>query len=247
MRVSFDSNAWEKIFEPLDQNWVPVRSAIATGKISGFICESCFRIEAIPRAHRARYFAQPAIGVEFPMSIVMRDGQPHVHFMSIGPRDERHPGLPDAQSKKLRSALASGIRLMRAAAWLGLPSPSEIANMPFAQAEETNSEREQRRIYVSALIEKRGVGKALFDQIGGWNLDPGVPINEKKLSKACAEWADAELVAAHIAYQNDILCTNDWGLSAGNSIFDSRNRTWLSNEFGVRFVTLDELLGQICA
>jgi hypothetical protein len=153
--------------------------------------------------------------------------------MSIGPADESHPGMPEVQSNKLKNALAAGVRLMRGGAWLGLPSPVEIRD-PALFVQTNDPGREQRQINASAHIEARGVGKAAFDAAGGWNAQGGVPHSEKVLAKACAEWADGELVASHIAYRNDILCTNDQARAAGVSIFDSANRAWLAAEFGVR-------------
>ena len=244
MRISFDSNAWEKIFDPADQAWTSVRTALAEKRVEGFISEAGFRIEAIRKNERAAYFKEPAMDVSFPLSVVLRDGKPYIHLMSIGPNDDRHPGLPDIQSRKLKSALDAGIRLMRAAAWLGLPSPAGICDPAlFAQAADGDSERIQRQIDTLARIDARGVGKAAFDAAGGWN--GMAPEDEKKFRKACAEWADGEFVAAHIAYRNDILCTNDQARAAGRSVLDPTNRAWLSAEFGVRFATLEELLGQI--
>ena len=179
--------------------------------------------------------------VQFPFTIVMRDGSPYIHFMSIGPNDESHPGLPEIQSNKLKDALAAGVRLMRGAAWLGLPSPIELRD-PALFVQTSDPDREQRQIDALARIESRGVGKAAFDAAGGWNAQAGVSYNEKVFAKACAEWADGELVASHIAYRNDILCTNDRARAAGISIFDSNNREWLKSEFGIKFATLEELL-----
>jgi hypothetical protein len=244
MRVTFDSNIWEKVFDPDDRDWASVRSAIASGQITGFICEAAFRIEAIRKRERTAYFAEPAVDVQFPFSIVMRDGRPYVHFMSIGPNDESHPGLPEIQSDRLKDALAAGIRIMRGAAWLGLPSPVEVRD-PALFVQTSDPDREQRQIDALARIETRGVGKAAFDAAGGWNAQAGASHNEKLFAKACAEWADGELVASHIAYRNDILCTNDRARAAGTSIFDSDNRAWLKSEFGIRFATLEELLGSL--
>ena len=179
--------------------------------------------------------------VQFPFSTVIVNGKPYVQFMSFGPADESHPGLPEVQSNKLKDALAAGIRLMRGAAWLGLPCPAEIRD-PALFVQTNDPEREQRQIDALAQIEARGVGKAAFDAAVGWNAHPNSPNSEKVFAKACAEWADGELVASHIAYRNDILCTNDKARAAGTSIFDSANRRWLAAEFGVRFATLEELL-----
>ena len=91
----------------------------------------------------------------------------------------------------------------------------------------------------------RGVGKAAFDAAGGWDAQPDASFNEKIFAKACAEWADGELVANHIAYRNDVWCTNDLARAAGTSIFDPTNRAWLTAEFGVRFTTLEELTKEL--
>lgn len=244
MKVSFDSNAWEKVFDPADRDWAVVRSAISSGRITGFICEAAFRIEAIRKRERADYFAEPAMGVQTPFSTVIINGKPYVQLMSFGPDDERHPGLPEVQSNKLKNALAAGVRLLRGGAWMGLPSPVEIRD-PALFVQSNDPGREQRQIDASARIEARGVGKAAFDAAGGWNPQASAAQNEKVFHKACAEWADGELVAAHIAYRNDILCTNDQARSAGTSVFDSNNRAWLKSEFGVKFATLEEILDQL--
>lgn len=245
MRVSFDSNAWEKIFDPADRDWTSIRAALATNQITGFISEASFRIEAIRKSERTSYFAEPAMQVQF--SIVERAGKPSI-LMTMGPDEARHPGLPEIQSAKLKSALDAGVRLMRTASWLGLPSPAEIADSAlFVPTVHGDSEREQRQIDALARVEARGVGRAAFEAAGGWQGARGVLQDEKKFRKACAEWADGELVAAHIAYRNDVLCTNDQAHAAGRSILDPTNRAWLTTEFGVQFATLEELLGQISA
>jgi hypothetical protein len=248
MRVTLDSNVWEKIFDPADRDGLSIRFALANERMKGFICEAGFRIEAIRKDKRAAYFAEPALEAQFPFNIEIRDGRPYVRLITMGPDDKRHPGLPDIQSKKLKDALAAGVRLMRGAAWMGLPAPQEIRDPTlFVQTTDARPEREQCQIEVLARIEARGVGKAAFDAAGGWNTKARTMVNEKLFRKACAEWADGELVAAHIAYQNDILCTNDRARSAGASIFDSTNRAWLTAEFGVRFATFEELVEKIAA
>lgn len=246
MRITFDSNAWENIFDLAVSRWAPVRAALRDGRITGFISEAGFRIEAVRKSRRVAYFAKPAMAVQVSPAIVLRDGKPYVRFISIGPDDKKHPGLPDVQSERLKNALAAGFRLLRGAAWLGLPSPHELGDQTlFAPTDGADNEREQRQIDILTRIESRGVGRALFDAAGGWQAGNGAAQNEKMFAKACAEWADGELVAAHIAYQNDILCTNDQARGAGLSIFDRTNRAWLLTEFGVRFATLDEVLSEV--
>jgi hypothetical protein len=242
VRVSFDSNTWEKIFDPTDRECAPLRAALSDRRLEGFISEAAFRIEAIRKRDRALYFAQPHMDSRF-HGVVMRDGRPYGH-MSFGPDDARHPGLPVEQAGKLQRALAAGVRLMHAASWVGLPAPSELHDPTIfvSEASEAARARAQRELDVSPLVDARGVGKAAFDAAGGWTA---ALADEKKLPKACAEWADGELVIAHIAYRNDVLCTHDRARAGGRSIFDRTNRLWLSTEYGVVFKTINELIAEI--
>ena len=244
MRVSLDSNVWEVVFRSDTPECLVIRNALATKGLEGFICEAAFRIEAIRKKERSIYFAQPKFSVSCPGTFVTRGGKPHIHLFSIGPDDKQHPGLPAAQAKSLRSALATGVRLMRAIAWMGLPAPPELRDDPnifVAETEDERKEREQRQLEGYARITALGIGKAAFDAAGGWGAPQVKKSSDKAFQKACAEWADGELVAAHIGYRNDALCTNDRAGGTGSSVFDPDSRARLTREFGVQFVTTAEL------
>ncbi len=245
MRVSFDSNAWEPVFAPEDRDYASIRAALVDRRIDGFICEAAFRIEAIRRKERAEYFAKPHMDVRFDGPVIHEGKQ--YSKMSFGPNDSIHPGLPDKQIKKLQRALAAGVKVMRGQNWIGLPMPLKILDINNFVSEESGAaqERMQRQLDVSALIDARSVGKAAFDAADGWTDRDRTSAEEKQLIKACAEWADGEIVAAHIAYQNDILCTDDCAGGAGTSIFNAANRSWLTTEFGVRFMTLGDLAAKV--
>jgi hypothetical protein len=242
MRVSFDSMVWEKIFDPKDCKCAPIRDALTARRLEGFICAAGFRIEAIEKRDRAAYFAKSYVDCRFE-GIDIRDGVPSLH-LSFGPDNTRHPGLHRVPAGKLQSALATGIQLLRGSNWTDLPEPQEILD-PAIYVLETSTaahEREQRQIDVSDLIDARGVGRGAVAAV--YNKDDA-PVNEKRFIKACAEWADGELVAAHIAYQNDILCTCERAKNARTSVFNRTNRSWLTADYGVVFKTLDELLAEI--
>ena len=240
MRISFDSNAWERIFDAGEQDCASIREALTSGRMCGFISEACFRIEAVRKAARAKYFSKPA--VDFQISHVIRDGRQYARF-SFGPDDRCHPGIPAKQLEKLKRGFALGVRLMRGMAWMGLPAPPEIRDPLLFVSERTEQKerREQRQIDAFALVDRRRVGKATFDAAKGWNGGPQKAIDEKGFQKACAEWADGEIVIGHIAYENDVLCTDDRARSTATSIFNRDNRAWLADRFGVRFATLAEL------
>lgn len=245
VRVSFDSNAWEAVFGPEGAKYAPIHAALAEGRIEGFVCAAGFRIEAVTKRDRPSYFAQPhmAVAVGAP---VAEDGVFHFS-MSLGPDDARHPGLPLVQAGKLRRALAAGVRLMYGENWMGLPVPAEVRDPALYVAEDARkaSEREDRQHLASTAIDARGIGKAAFDAADGWTDRPRTLAEEKKLVRACAEWADGELVAAHVAYGNDLLCTNDRARSAGRSVFDVSYRTWLAATYGIMFLTVEELAAKV--
>ena len=50
MRVTFDSNVWETIFNPIEGGCSALRAALTHGRVKGFICEAAFRIEAVRRS-----------------------------------------------------------------------------------------------------------------------------------------------------------------------------------------------------
>jgi hypothetical protein len=70
----------------------------------------------------------------------------------------------------------------------------------------------------------------------------GLNKEKNQIEKAFAESADGDFVAAHIAFGNDYLCTDDRGISAAAaSIFDANNRSWLKSQYGVKIVSAQEL------
>lgn len=246
MRVSFDSNAWEAIFAFENTAHKPIQIALREGRIQGFICAAGFRIEAITKQSRPSYFAQPHMAVTTDAPIIAKDGV-FLVSMSMGPDNSKHPGLPAIQAERLGRALAAGIKLMHGENWMGLPIPAEIGDhdLYFIEDGEETRKRESEQLAVSSAIDARGIGKAAFDAVDGWTDRPRTREEEKELIRACAEWADGELVAAHIAYQNNILCTNDRARSAGRSIFDTANRAWLTVSYSVVCLTLNELAARL--
>lgn len=66
--------------------------------------------------------------------------------------------------------------------------------------------------------------------------------------RAFSEWADDDAIASHVAYGLDIFCTEDFGRSnPSGSVFDDENRAWLASTYGVRFMTLKELVKALSA
>ncbi len=68
-------------------------------------------------------------------------------------------------------------------------------------------------------------------------------IGEKKVIKRFGDWADADAIAAHYAYGNDIFCTNDAAKRAGSrSVMSAQNKSKLEAIYGIEFKSLNELI-----
>ena len=95
MRVSLDSNVWERVVSSADMESVAVQNALQEKRFEGFICEAAFRIEAIPKKIRVSYFAGPHTSLENPGDVALIDGKPYLRNFSLGPDYAHHPGLPE--------------------------------------------------------------------------------------------------------------------------------------------------------
>ncbi|OZB58272.1 MAG: hypothetical protein B7X39_17780 [Lysobacterales bacterium 14-68-21] len=97
-----------------------------------------------------------------------------------------------------------------------------------------------------AQLKKLGLGLAISDPQSTWfsALTKAKDIHEqRKIERAFAEWADADSIASHIAYGVDVFCSDDVGNSnATNSILDAENRAWLTQSYGIQFMTFNDLL-----
>lgn len=67
-------------------------------------------------------------------------------------------------------------------------------------------------------------------------------IGESQVFKRFGDWADADALAAHYAYGNDIFYTNDKASGAGSrSIFSSENRTRMGERFNIKFASPEDM------
>lgn len=242
MKISFDTNAWENIFKTGDLVYAPIRRALLEGRFQGFICEAAFQIEAIRKNERAEYFTRPRSNLSISIS-AEQDGRINISAI-IQPDDKFHPGIPIQQEEKLNAALASNVLIMRSVTWLGLPSPLDAYKRDnfVCDSDEERDQRDQCRSDLASALNQRQVGRYDFEQMGGWQGQKIDASGQKKFNKACAEWADGELLISHICYQNDILCTDDRANATGSSVFDQSNREWLKKTYDVKFMGLEQLL-----
>jgi hypothetical protein len=251
MRVTLDSNVWQIVVRPSlaprhenHDDFVSVHEALRNKRIEGFISETVGTLEAIKKGGRASYFTaiRPIVDVNTEAT-----GNNVLMSIKIGTNHGQHPGLPPILLEGLEAAFSLGIRVMRAAR-IGLPVPAPFLSLRHYADEQdiaASAARDNRWGEVLEALELRGVGAAVLKTVKQ-AFRPASPAELKQFARAIAEWADGDTVAAHVAYNNDVFCTEDKGKSAGGkSILDESNRLWLYETYGVRFATIRELAEQI--
>ena len=169
---------------------------------------------------------------------------------------DRKPFHPK-QAERVVAAFQLGIRLLGAPR-TGMP---QVTEKQFYTTENPAMVGERLDRFVSTLrqIESRGLGSARAERIAARFAPPGAfpgpwfkalgeakDIHAKReVARAVAEWADADSIAAHYAYGNDFFCTLDAATAETKrgdpAIFDADNRAWLTEKFGIQFVTLAQL------
>ena len=274
MRVTFDTNVWNRMVfperyanRPNYAALVTIRDAVRGGRVHGFISEGFGTVEAIQKKYQAKFHAQNVPKV----NVTNKSYGPGLHCLSINieANHSLHPGIGEAFEEELQEALAIGIKLL-STPYIGLPVPDRLRNNPHIYAEEVfaTADYNERFGEVSGTITARGVGQGalpalardLTAQLDGPKPDGltdraliygayeyastrGLNKIKTQIEKAFAESADGDLVAAHIAFDNHYLCTEDRGRSAhGPSVFDPVHRAWLKTEYGVEIVEAQQLV-----
>jgi hypothetical protein len=245
---------------------VKINGAVRCGRVRGFLCESFGTVESIKREDRARFHLQDVSKVQ----VTNKSHGPGLNCLSIDIQAQHslHPGLTSEFEEELDEALAMGMKLL-SAPYIGVAIPDRLRKNPDIYAPEVfaTADYNERFGDVASTIAARGVGggafaalaKKLTERMDG----PRPPessdreflyrvyeyartADRKKekaeIEKAFAESADGDLVAAHVAFGNDYLCSDDHGRSAiGASILDDDNRAWLNATYGTNILSAQQL------
>jgi len=243
-----------------------IKNAIRSGQVRGFISEGFGTVEAVRKKDRAKFHAQNVPKVEVTNN--SHGNGLNCMTIEIKANHSLHPGIGEEFEKELNEALAIGIKLLTTP-YIGLPVPDRLRNNPHIYAEEVFATADYNKRFgdVIRTIVDRGVGegallaiakeftarldgprpdglsdRALIYGVYEYACASGLSKEKRQIEKAFAESADGDVVAAHIAFGNDYLCTEDRGGSAVfPSIFDAENRAWLKTEYGVEILNVQEL------
>lgn len=264
LTVTFDSNTLDAVVFPRSAQrengpfGAIVRDAIQDGRIRGFFSETIITLEGIEREDRAAVLGETQVVVEA-TSVEIKPG-PSVSFtFSVGSQHIRQPLTVKALAR-VQGALELDIRPLRTAArWVGYHANTYPLFEPPGGMPELLRCLDKVNEMTTAIT-TRGLGQAKALELGLhfskrddvstpelWLQGLGRARNKSernKVYKATREWADGDSIAAHHGFGMQLFCSEDVGRS-GHSILDGDNRKWLSEEFGIEFVTLAQLAQRV--
>ena len=162
---------------------------------------------------------------------------------------------------RVAAARVLGVRALKAIPRIGVLNITDSAGENYLSNGKGDGLHawQQKAHEVARTIEDRGLGMAQIKALGTamnaastedlWfsSLANAKDIHEQRaVERAFAEWADGDAIASHVAYGIDVFCSADVGNSnATSSVLDPDNRDWLTESYGVKFMTFDDLLAYL--
>ena len=249
VKITFDSNVWERVINEEEHHLVKINNKIRESKIQAYICEIALTLEAIKKEKRAEFFEnyKPLTTVE---DLPPENGTLRMQ-VGFGPNTEQHPGIPPQPWDKLLKAHDLGFKVLRMTN-IGTVRTKEIPDDMYVRQDDIDEFWRYADLLAncSDFIIGLGCGQAAYNQFKAQFIGSGrqkIPSEqEQKFYKAIAEWADGDSLSAHYAAGNDFFCTNDKARNSGTgSIFHVENRTQLEKAFGIKIISSCEA-SQLC-
>jgi hypothetical protein len=224
--VTFDKNVYELVVEPSKEAAIDsisraayyrLNALIRSGIIRPLISETILTYETIRKADRQAVLAcrQPLVSHWEGDSLYLQSNP------------DRHPSMSLFDHYYLPRAIDLGFKVLPDHR-LGKLVNTSVQKEWYYQNGVDFLELSKRFGEVDAYLELHGVGYAHFANLIGYKAGTGRFVtqavvdysgNFKAFSAALSERSDGDSVALHIAYQSDFFCTNDRGISAGQSVF----------------------------
>ena len=267
MRVTFDTNTLDRAVRPerfpkdvRQTEYIKVHQGLISGSIEGFFCETVVTCEGIQKNDRAEVFGSTTLTSR--REHIQNQAGEDVIKLNLKVEMPKRKPLHRENVARVQAALNIGMRVLGAPRIGGVRIDDPDNLIYFQEVPDSIAQSERLDAFAAVVtdIESRGVGfsqiqniAAKFAQRDGvaepWfkSLERAIDVDEEnEVKRAVAEWADGDMIAAHISYGIDFFCTEDAGKSAGaNSIFNVENRTWLNQYFGVQIITLSDLAKMI--
>jgi hypothetical protein len=260
LKITFDTNTLKGAVTPDlyagkrdHAACLAVHEALRSGRIKGFFSEAIVALDALGRDDKVNVVGGARIE-----SKTHATGA-YTVMISIGPRWRRTP-INQLFLERLQGALDLGMRAImgprRFADSLAVQGFGDDFYDSYSNPTELVA-RGEKANEVDAALARRGLGHARAVRLGleyseregdggeWWPQGLGRardPHERKQVWAAINEWADGDAVAGHVGRGNDLFCTYDYGKKAGQqSALHPTHRGWLTETFGIEFVTLPEL------
>jgi hypothetical protein len=260
LKCTFDTNTLDRVVRPSHKDDVSavVHEGLKAGGIKGYFSEAVVALDGIGHLDKV-----DMVGAGRVVSESRATGRYSVE-LTVG---RRWPAKRTDQQFKdgIEAALDLGLRPL-----LGpRPMGDSLAVPEFVQrglyetlGVGTDLMARRDRIHaVDTALRSRGIGRQRAIDLGReYNARAGAAgefyqqglgraqndAERKKVLKAVNEWADGEAVAAHVGYGNDLFCSHDFARnSRGPSALHPDHRAWLTQTFGVEFVTVAQLAERV--
>lgn len=239
-KVTFDQNVLDLVCgvngNEYEQTGACLREYILKGKIHGFVPDSFFPIENLQRDEKYKVlseFMRGKNGANYEMSIFA--------------------------SQRLEKIKELNIRALVGTRIFDWSPGAHCFFHDFLDAAPFSLNIINRTNEVAEKLWSVGLGRAQIVELGNNLNKMAFPENDrprhwtegfncntvdwKHVVSALGEWIDADLVSSHVGYENDYLCTRDFGSNSGSkSTLHPVNRDWLSKEYNIKFVTPVELI-----
>lgn len=245
--VTFDSNVWESIVDDTKRNNSPVHQKIYdlinNNEITPYFFEGIVSLETIQKENRKVHIG----GFKPTISIQVGDEEPRVS------EGTPPPELSEYLKINIPKAIKMGFKFIRTPR-IGGHGIDASADYVAKDINYPLEERLNRIFEVARFIESLWAGKGKLDNDIKQNHGNGMVektkndtnLTNKQFAKDVAEWVDGDAIAAHYGYGIDYFCTNDKAGGAGaNSIFSAANLTQVSQKYGIKVVSPNELLNLI--
>lgn len=254
VQITFDSNVFPIVVNPERYpneqslaSFQKINLSIKSGNAKGFLAETVFTLEAIKKVDRPEFFNKYSPKIIFQENFV-DDGM--TMNINVAPDNTSHPGNNDYLALDLNNALELEFKILPSTrlGWIKNPDLKQEWFVQLAGQELILYENKVAEVLQK--IEKKSCGSYKLKQIGSqynsqsWidGLKKAPDSEDKAIKKAFAEFADGDSIAFHIAYTNQYFCTRDNAGNAGqNSVLSENNRKWLRQDYGVNFISPEDL------
>ena len=215
-------------------------------KHSGFFSETLVTIEGIQTKDRPTVLSSSRL-----VSSSSSENKNSI-TLKLAFQQDRNPPEPRF-SGRIQAARSLGMRALMVPRLLGSGVCAKDDDGTFFEPIGDLEQFLARAVRLRSEIGARDIGHAVAIKLGLDGLSqPGLwyegrrHASRNKVKEAVAEWADGDSLVAHYGYGIDLFCSRDCGKNAGKaSVLHPDNRQWLSEEYGIQFVTLAELAKRV--